>query len=240
MIKLITFDLDNTLAKLGKGMTEEDLILLKKIEEQEVTVAVCSGKPTYYLCGFMRQVGLKHPILVGENGAVIQFGVDLPPEKFYMLPYSEEARQSLSFLKNKITELLPDIWFQPNLTGVTPFPSNEKEFDIIEQCLEQEKSHIKDIEIYRHNDSFDLVPAGLNKKRGMEVLGNMLMIRPEETIAAGDGVNDYPMFEYAGFSVGVNVPDETKVDQNFPSSTEMLRYLLEIVENQINTLEEQI
>ena len=85
--------------------------------------------------------------IVGENGAVIQFGVDLPPEKFYMLPYSEEARQSLSFLKNKISKLLPDIWFQPNLTGVTPFPSNEKEFDIIEQCLEQEKSHIKDIEL---------------------------------------------------------------------------------------------
>ena len=139
MIRLMVFDLDNTLAELGKGIVGEDLILLKKIENLGVDIAVCSGKPTYYLCGFMRQVGLKRPILVGENGAVIQFGVDLPPREFYVLPYSEDAKNTLSFLKKKIEEVLPDIWFQPNLAGVTPFPATKEEFDTITKCLEEEK-----------------------------------------------------------------------------------------------------
>lgn len=229
MIKLIAFDLDNTLAELGKGMTDEDLLLLRGLEKQGVTIAICSGKPTYYLCGFMRQVGLERPVLLGENGAVLQLGVDLPPKKFCILPYSKEAQNTLSFLKDKIAELLPDIWFQPNLVGVTPFPTTEEEFRIIEKCLEEEKGKIRDIEVYRHSDSFDLVPAGINKKRGMQALGELLDIKPEETIAVGDGVNDYPMFEYAGFSVGVNVHDDTKVDINFHTSTEMLHFLLKMI-----------
>ncbi len=232
MIRLMVFDLDNTLAELGKGIVEEDLILLKKIENLGVDIAVCSGKPTYYLCGFMRQVGLKRPILVGENGAVIQFGVDLPPREFYVLPYSEDAKNTLSFLKKKIEEVLPDIWFQPNLAGVTPFPATKEEFDTITKCLEEEKEKIRDIEIYRHCDSFDLVPRGINKKSGMQALGELLDIKPEETIAIGDGVNDYPMFEYAGFSAGVNVADETRVNINFHTSTEMLCFLLKMAEDQ--------
>ena len=74
MKRVIVFDVDNTLAAVGKGMLDEDILLLKELEDQGNTIAVCSGKPSYYLCGFMRQIGLKHPVLIGENGSTIQFG----------------------------------------------------------------------------------------------------------------------------------------------------------------------
>ena len=83
MIKLVVFDLDKTLAELGKGVTPENIKQLKQLEEKGVRIAICSGKTVYYLCGFMRQLELEHPILIGENGAVIQFGVDLPPKNYY-------------------------------------------------------------------------------------------------------------------------------------------------------------
>lgn len=86
MYKLIVFDLDGTLAPHGKGMLPENLEKLKALEQKNVRIAICSGKPTYYLCGFMRQIGLEKPILVGENGAVIQFGVALPPRDFTSPP----------------------------------------------------------------------------------------------------------------------------------------------------------
>lgn len=227
MIKLIVFDLDNTLAKLSKGIIPEDIKRLKEIEQCGVKIAICSGKPTYYLCGFMRQIELEDPILVGENGAVIQFGVDLPPKRFYKLPYSEEARKSIDFLKRSFEEAIPDMWYQPNLVGLTPFPKTEEEFAILEILMKKHEKEMKDLAVYRHVDSFDITPAGIDKMSGLRYLGELLNAVPEEMIAVGDGVNDYPMFEYAGYSIGVNVKDADKVNKNFASSTEALKYIQE-------------
>ena len=230
MIRLIAFDLDNTLAGLGEGICPENLERLKKIESKGVMIAVCSGKPVDYLCGFMRQAGLKDAVLVGENGAVIQFGVGLPPDRFYILPYSEAAKESLAFIKNNISGLFPHIWFQPNLTGVTPFPENAEEFEGISGFLGKHKQEFTDVEVYRHIDSFDIVPKGIDKKKGLEYLVELTGILPKETVAVGDGVNDYPMFEFAGYSVEINLKDITKADSNFGTVTEALDHLLSLLQ----------
>ena len=72
MIKLVVFDLDGTLAPVGKSILPETLKRIKEIEERGIQIAICSGKPPFYLCGVMRQAGIANPVLVGENGAVIQ------------------------------------------------------------------------------------------------------------------------------------------------------------------------
>ena len=225
MLKLAVFDLDGTLAELGKGILPEDIELLKQLEKRGVRIVVCSGKPAYYLCGFMRQVGLRHPILIGENGATIQFGVDLPPKENYVLPYSEEARESIQYIKKNLDELLPRVWYQPNEVGITPFPKNEEEFEIIERFFAEKQSEIRDVKVYRHVDSFDIVPCGIDKKTGLEFLGNILGVDSKEVAAIGDGVNDYPMFAYAGLSIGINVKDLERVDKNFTTLAEVLVYL---------------
>ena len=224
MIKLIVFDLDGTLARLGKGIEEQDIRLMRALEQKGITIAICSGKPTYYLCGFMRQVGLAAPILVGENGAVFQFGVELPPGRFEILPYDKVADASLARIKKAIDRRYPHIWYQPNEVALTPFPKTEEEFDWIQEFLDE--NHLPGIDVYRHCDSFDIVPTGLDKKRGLKYLGQMLQIGPEETAAVGDGVNDYPMFEYAGLSLGISVNEPEKVDYNFSNITEALMFLL--------------
>jgi hydroxymethylpyrimidine pyrophosphatase-like HAD family hydrolase len=85
---IYVFDLDGTLCPIGKPISDGVVAGLRELEERGHRVALCSGKPTYYLCGMMRQVGLKDPVLLGENGGVIQFGVDLPPKHFYEQNYS--------------------------------------------------------------------------------------------------------------------------------------------------------
>lgn len=232
MIKLIVFDLDNTLAKLGKGIIEEDLRLLREIEKNNIRIAICSGKPVAYLCGLLRQIELQNPVMIGENGAAIQLGVDLPPKEFYVLPHSTEADQTIRFLKERIQAILPHIWFQSNDVGLTPFPANEAEFEIIETCIRENQPQIKDVTIYRHIDSFDITPNGITKYDGLKYLGEILGITSDEVIAVGDGVNDYPMFRYAGYSVGVHVAEPEKVNRNFQTSTEALQHLLELVSNQ--------
>jgi len=232
MIKLIVFDLDGTLAALGKGIEPQNLALLRALEEAGARVAICSGKPTYYLCGFMRQVGLKVPILVGENGAVIQMGVDLPPREYFVAPYSDAAKRSIRLLRGRIEEAVPGMWYQPNEVGLTPFPRNDAEFDAVQGVIDALKAEIADVIVYRHCDSFDITPEGITKKSGLARLGKLLGISAEETVAVGDGVNDYPMFEYAGHSVGVNVKAASRVDVNFTGIGEALQYLLKIMKKQ--------
>ena len=233
MMKLIVFDLDGTLAALGKGIEPENLKLLHMLEDKGARIAICSGKPTYYLCGFMRQVGLKAPVLVGENGAVIQFGVDLPPKDYFVAPYSEAAKRSIRLLREKIEKAVPGMWYQPNEVGLTPFPRDDAEFAAVQGVIDALKDEIRDVIVYRHCDSFDITPEGITKKSGLARLGALLGIAPEETIAVGDGVNDYPMFEYAGHAVGVSVKDESRVDVNFATANEALTYLLERMEKVI-------
>lgn len=228
MIKLIVFDLDSTLAEVGKGMLSETLKRLKEIENKGIQIAICSGKPTFYLCGFMRQAELASPILVGENGAVIQFGVDLPPSRYDVQSYSKEAKQTICFLREKIDELLPNMWYQPNEVILTPFPSKPEEFDIIRTCIEENKEHVNDVLIYEHFDCFDIIPNGITKKSGIERLAKMVGVTPEEMIAVGDGINDYPMFEFAGTALGIRVKEAERVDVNFSSILDALVYIQEM------------
>ena len=230
MYKLIVFDLDGTLAALGKGIEPENLALLRRLEDAGARIAICSGKPAYYLCGFMRQVGLKAPVLVGENGAVIQLGVDLPPRDYHVAPHSEAAKRSIRLLRDAFDKAVPGMWYQPNEVGLTPFPRDEKEFAAVQGCIDALAPRLEDVIVYRHCDSFDITPQGITKKSGLERLGALLGIAAKETIAVGDGVNDYPMYEYAGLAAGVNVKDAQRVNRNFQTAGEALCHLLALME----------
>ena len=226
MIKLIVFDLDNTLAPVGKGILQKTIEALRILEKRGIKIAICSGKPTFYTCGVMRQVELADPILIGENGAVIQFGVDLPPRKYEVQTFSKEAKETIRFLRGKIEEYLPHVWFQPNEVGLTPFLTQKEEFDVINKILEEYKEQINDVIVYEQFDCFDITPNGITKKSGIEKLAKMLNVLPEEMIAVGDGINDYPMFEFAGTALGINVKDESKVDKNFSTIGEALEWII--------------
>lgn len=225
MIKLIVFDLDNTLAKHGKAILEADVKKLKKLEDKGIKIAICSGKPVHYLSGFLRQVGLKKPYLLGENGAVLQVDVQLPPKELYILPYSNVAKASLQKIKAQIDAALPGIWYQPNMVGVSPFPKCEEEFTVIEQILLDNEKDLQDVSVIRQIDCFDLIPTGVNKGAGVRFLAQYLSLSPEEIVAVGDGENDYPMFAYVGLALGVKVKEEDKVDKNFENISETLDYL---------------
>ena len=225
MIRRIVFDLDNTLAPLGKPAAPDNVEILRKLEDQGIAIAVCSGKPTYYLCGFLRQMGLREPILIGENGAAVQFGVDLPPERFYTLPYPEETARVLAEMKTELEALVPGLWYQPNQVALTPFPKTKEEFDRIERWIAEHKDILSCVDVYRHIDSFDILPKGIDKQAGLRFLDQLLGTDPGETAAVGDGVNDYPMFEYAGLSIGIRLTEPGAADKNFETIEEALLWL---------------
>lgn len=226
MIKLIVSDLDGTLARTGySAITDTALKTLKEIESKGVKIAVCSGKPTYYLCGYLRQCDWKTPIMMGENGSVIQFGITVPPEFYRVVPYSDNAKKSLAFLKEEIIKKIPDMWFQPNNTALTPFIKEDKEFEIIDKILADNHDKLNDITAYKHSDSYDIVPNGINKGAAVKWLCEKLGIEKDEVVTMGDGVNDYSMFNESGFSLGINLADKSKATHNFSCLDDALEFI---------------
>ena len=109
---------------------------------------------------------------------------------------------ALAEIKESLQEKFPHVWFQPNKIGVTPFPTSVEEFEEIQTILNTWREGKEGIQIFRHVDSFDIVPARIDKATGIRHVLEDLEIATEEMIAIGDGVNDYCMFEMAGLLLG--------------------------------------
>lgn len=65
---------------------------------------------------------------------------------------------------------------------------------------------------YRSEPFFlEIVPPGIDKAHGLEMLLNKIGVRREELIAFGDGYNDIPMLQFAGLGIAMeNAADEIK------------------------------
>ncbi len=224
---LIVFDLDGTLAKVGEAANSQTVSLLHQIRDRGARIALSSGKPTFYLCAFARQLGLQDAVLVGENGSVIQVGTALPPTLYRKAQIPAVTAKALATLREMLEEAFGDrIWYQPNETALTPFPAYQEDFPKIRKILDGFLKPEMEIAVYEHPDCFDIQYKGLSKGAGIRRLSEVTGISPDQMISVGDYTNDYPMFAETGYSVGIHLPDPTRATVNFATTEEALRHIL--------------
>ncbi len=231
MIKLIVFDMDKTLAEEGKSTPDQSVKRIKKIKDSGVDIALCSGKPTNYLSGFLRQFGIEDGIMGGENGCVVQFGTGFPPTYYNEVKPDKKTAAALKRIKQYISEKFPELWFQPNTVAVTCFTEDEKIGKDILSFIEHNEDEFSGVTVYPHWDSFDFIPKGVSKATALDTICKRLNISAENVITVGDGTNDYPMFEYSKYSVGICVPDRKKVTKYVESLPEALSYIEDLINN---------
>ena len=206
MLKVAVFDLDATLCAVGKAILPETLAGLRKLQAAGVQIAVSSGKPIYYLCGVARQAGLEDMILMGENGASVQFGVNLPPKSIIGCRSNPAVRANLFALREKLdAEFGSRIWLQPTQLEVTPFfpPDDMALHNELRAFMQREVKEDMGITIYDQRDCFDLCPTGIDKGTGIAYLCQQMGWDIADAAAVGDGVNDEPMLRMAGHSIGI-------------------------------------
>ncbi len=233
---LAVFDLDNTLAPLASPIRSEARELLFALSAAGVNLAIASGKPIYYLMGMCRQAGLSDVWLIGENGARLVYGVDLPPtQRFSLLSeFYENDRIPLACL-GEIRRLACErfaerIWLQPNEVAVTFFfdsPKTQRELEDFFQFHERMLSAVG-IQIFRHNDSFDLLPTGVDKGRAVLFLTSHLGQQVKEIkriIAVGDSENDEPLFRVADEALALCYPESKEAGVHFKTFAALKAYL---------------
>lgn len=226
-MSIVIFDLDGTLAPVGQPVPEHVACALRRLEQRGDTVAVCSGKPLAYLCGMLRQVGLSHPWLVGENGAAIQLGIELPPPRCAVLPYPEEVKRGLAGLRVLLEQRFgAEVWFQPNEHMLTCFPHRQELFGPIGETIAQFGAEQQGMTVYRHGDCFDIIPNNTDKGAGVLELCRLLGASPGDCIAVGDHHNDLPMFRVAGLAIAVGGYAPAEAHMQLATVEEALEYLL--------------
>ena len=222
----LVFDLDGTLADPGHPCLPENTELLQELAKH-AHIVLSSGKPTFYLCGFVRQLGLCDAILIGENGGVLQTGVHLPPPVYREATIPTVTRNALKELRTKLEEAFPDrIWYQPNETALTPFPAYEEDFPLISKLLSDFITPAMHLCIYEHPDCFDIEYDALSKGAGIRLLAEVTGADPKNMIAVGDWTNDYSMFREVGYSVGIHLPQPEMASVNFSNLNEALQHIL--------------
>lgn len=223
---MAVFDIDDTLAFVGQPILEKNVKLLKEIEDAGVVIALSSGKSIYYQIGMFRQVGLKAPVFIGENGCSIAFGVKLPPKVLKTVPAESVYFKSREQILCDMNSLCPDgFWLQPNEVMLTLFFNDT-------EVREKMRKYFRDckyrgITVYEHIDSFDVVPENINKYTGLERLSAEMKITRDEVITVGDGVNDVPMMEFGKYSIGVYNLDESLTTYHFDDIEKALKFILE-------------
>ena len=229
----LIFDLDGTLAKPGESASPETVRLLHELRGMGARIVLSSGKPTFYLCGFARQLGIEDAVLIGENGGVIQEGVGLPPAFFRKADLPQKTKDALKALREEMEKAFPDrIWFQPNETELTPFPFYPEDFPPIRQMIRRHLTSDLELSFYEHPDGFDIAWSRLSKGEGVRFLSRITGTPTREMISVGDWTNDYSMFAETGYSVGISLPDPEKAAVNFPTIEDALRHLLQKLRNE--------
>jgi hydroxymethylpyrimidine pyrophosphatase-like HAD family hydrolase len=226
-IKLVVFDLDGTLAEIGAPMTAKTTAGLRRLQTRGVQVALCSGKPASHLCGFLRQAGLPEAIVMGENGAVTQWGIELPPRRHFRLAYDQSAAIHLGEIRALIEEKIrPVPWFQPGEVVLTPFLADEAQREALQALIDEYVKPDMGLQVFPHADSFDICPAGINKGAALKRLIRELGIEKRQVAAVGDGANDVPLWAEAGFSIRVGSKVAARVDMQVSTILEAIQALM--------------
>lgn len=210
-MKLIAFDLDNTIAELNRPASKRTVESLIDFEMQGIRIAILSGKPASYLCGFVRQMGLRDAIISGENGAIIQYSSKFPPSQFYFtIDLDKQSIDSLRTFEGIIRkEFGQDVWIQPNMVNLTLFPVREevKEsvFKFFHEYVEEHNQEFDRFKIYRHIDSIELVPLSVDKGMALKKIMEIEKLGKDQVCAVGDSESDIPMFKQVENSFGIGI-----------------------------------
>lgn len=257
MIKLIVSDIDGTLVPDGGNeMNPELLDVILKIREKGIQFAAASGrqwasieaifgsakKKVFYLSDNGAYVGCHgrnlflNPIdretvmdLVREVRQTEGLDVMLSgPDVIYLETDNQEFIDWLVHGYKFRVELVPDLLkVDSEIIKVSVYRKTEVE----EHTRELKEKYSDRLKITIAGDMWmDCMKPGINKGQAVRLLQDSLDIRPEETMAFGDQLNDIEMLQQAYYSFAVgNAREEVKTAARFQTDTNVNDGVLKIL-----------
>jgi HAD superfamily hydrolase (TIGR01484 family) len=219
--RLIVFDVDGTLTSFDEPVSRNVILTLKYLENLGIRIALSSGKHLPYLEGIARDLEIRRPIIIAENGCAI---VDMADSREIWL--TERPPEICEIRKRIMHKFSDSIWEQPNKVEFTFSPKTSALRSEVITHAEEVISHYRDkIHTYGGSGSIDVLPVGIDKGVGLAEVKRMYGFKQDEVVAIGDGENDIPMFKEAGLSLIVGTQISHPNALSFNTIVEVLDFL---------------
>ena len=257
MIKLITSDIDGTLVPDGGYDVPEELYdVIRKLRAKGIQFAAASGRQWASIESIFEPVKEKI-FYLSDNGAYIGcHGRNLflnPIDRKTVMDLVEDVR-GMEGLEVMLSG--PDVvYLETKDEEFLDWLVNGYKFRVetVEDLMKVQSEFIK-ISVYRKTDVeahtrllrekyedrlkitiagsmwMDSMKPGINKGQAVKVLQDSLNIKPEETMAFGDQLNDIEMLNQAYYSFAVgNARKEVKEAARFQTDTNVNHGVLKIL-----------
>ena len=248
-IKLMAFDLDNTLFNKEGKLEENTKALLHKCMDNGVVVTIATGRMYPSAKKVADEIGTDAPIIC-YNGACLRGRNDDKP--IMIQPVAQDVQKEIAALckerglflqmyandeiyvteHNHYSQRDPDAKnakvneigdFTKNDPFVTPKMMIYNDADVI-TALENELEPLYEGRAYFAQSSatlLEIMDCSVNKGFALKNLAEKLGIKQEEVAAFGDNSNDFEMVEWAGMGVSVsNAIDSLKAASQYIAKAE--------------------
>ena len=232
--RIVFFDIDGTIFEEGKGTpdsTREALGLLKK---QGHVPVVCTGRPISTL--FPEILDLEFSGIIGGAGTYVEYegrvlrnlylehelvertvprmeavGCTVVLEGPDFLSYRKDGKAPLYYkvigrlhreYPERVKEMEPD---QDEVCKISAQLGEPEAFDAMIPELKKEFSVVR----YQSFPFVEMMPAGINKADGIQMLIDELQIPRTHTYAFGDGPNDLEMLQYVQYGTAMGNSEDS-------------------------------
>ena len=218
MYKLIAIDMDGTLLREDKTVSERTKSAIKAAKERGVQVVIATGRPIDGVTRYLEELDM-----YGEDNYVLTYNGGLV--------LKTKGRQVISQIALTGADLHTEV--EANINGIriniNDYSNIEDDHSIIKVMMIDEPDVLQKAidnlpkEVY---DKYTVVRSApyfleflnkaVNKGTGVELLAKHLNIKQEEIMTFGDAGNDLDMIVYAGMGVAMeNAFEEVKEAANY-------------------------
>lgn len=220
--RLAVFDIDDTLLSSNKTFLKSTLTSIKKLKQQQVNVAIATGRNLAMAQAVIKRLDLHDFVLCNGSAAF----ADHKQVHAHTLSRTNIQRLVRAADENKINivfESLDGLHAHSKLTQRTQkvldtfrapqvdlVPDYYQKHDIYQAMMFYPKDvddrlpHADELSFVRFHDyGVDIIPKVGSKAQGVAKLAASLKVAPENVVAFGDNQNDREMLQSAGIGIAM-------------------------------------
>ncbi len=230
--EMVVFDIDGTLMDF-EGFDPNMIPLIRKLEDLGLIVSLASGRTLPNITPIMQSLNLSG-FIIAENGGIVWDSVK--GHEIRVLADGSRAKKAAEWLSTKIDGFDPK-GIESNRWRETEWCLRPEE-DYNRMCELLSDSKWDDLLVVKTGFAIHIISSKIDKSVGLELALRQREIKPSKIIACGDGPNDIPMFEIAGFSVAIDkrfdevieAADYNTIANGKNGTIEFLENLIEILD----------
>ena len=231
-IRLVVSDIDGTLVDKAKALSARGRAAIEALKQRGIGFTVTSARPPVGLRHIIELLGIEGPVAAVNGGALVNPDLSLIEAKLLPPGAARTAVALLRHQGIDAWLFTNDAWYLRDPDGAhveheaktirqTPTIVDEFEPHLYETCLKivgasHDHPHLAECETLLQRELgaealatrsqiyyLDVTHPQANKGEAVRTLSRVLRIPIEHIMTIGDGINDIPMLEAAGFSVAM-------------------------------------